>query len=255
MKGQLNAFLTALQFLTRIRLSYGDNSPAAFQQSVAFFPLVGLLLGIILAGAWQVLSYLVPATARAGLVLALAVFLSGGLHLDGFIDSMDGLFSGRERERILAIMKDSHVGAHGVTAVVTLLVVKYSLLTALPPGHLWLAGLPLPPLLVLMPVLSRWAMVPALTCFPYARKEGVGTLFQAGRGRRSLSIATLITALLSWLIMGLPGLVYLLLVALVSLGWCGWVRRLLGGLTGDTYGALAEITEVFILAAYFFWHW
>lgn len=255
MKGQLNAFLTALQFLTRIRLSYGDNSPAAFQQSVDFFPLVGLLLGLILAGAWQALSYLVPASARAGLVLALAVFLSGGLHLDGFIDSMDGLFSGRERERILAIMKDSHVGAHGVTAVVTLLVLKYSLLAALPPGHLWLGSLPLSPLLVLMPVLSRWAMVPALTCFPYARKEGLGTLFQAGRGRRSLVTATLITALLGWLIMGPAGLVYLLLVALVSLGWCNWIRRLLGGLTGDTYGALAEITEVFILAAYFFRPW
>ncbi|MBC7325907.1 MAG: adenosylcobinamide-GDP ribazoletransferase, partial [Moorella sp. (in: Bacteria)] len=163
MKGPLDAFLTALQFLTRIRLSKGGNSPVAFPQSVAFFPLVGLLLGLILAGCWQALPYHVPVTARAGLVLGAAVFLTGGLHLDGFIDTMDGLFSGRERQRILAIMKDSHVGAHGVTAVVTLLVLKYGLLTALPAGSLWLADVPLPPLLVLTMVLSRWSMVLALT--------------------------------------------------------------------------------------------
>ncbi|MBE3581689.1 MAG: adenosylcobinamide-GDP ribazoletransferase [Thermoanaerobacteraceae bacterium] len=250
MKG-FNAFLVALKFLTRIPLKSGDNTGEAWQQSVAYFPLVGLVLGLILAAAWQALSLLVPDLPRAGLVLALAVFLSGGLHLDGFIDSMDGLFSGRDRERILAIMKDSHVGAHGVTAVVTLLVLKFSLLAALPSGNLRLAGLPLPPPLVLMPVLSRWAMVPALTCFPYARKEGMGSLFQAGRGRRNLFSATLVAALVAWFIMGPAGLFYLLLAALVSLGWCRWVRRLLGGLTGDTYGALAEIVEVFFLAVYY----
>lgn len=253
MSSQGGAFLTALKFLTRIPAGRGRGSSSAFHQSIAYFPLVGLLLGLLQAGAWQVLSYLVPPPARAGLVLALAVFLSGGLHLDGFIDTMDGLFSGRERERILAIMKDTHVGAHGVTAVVTLLIVKYSLLVALPPGGLWLASLPLPPLLVLAPLLSRWAMVPALTSFPYARKEGLGTIFGAGEGRSLLFLATLLAILFSWLVMGWPGMALLALAGLVALGWCFSLQRLLGGLTGDTYGALAELIEVVILAAGLCW--
>lgn len=245
----IDAFLVALKFLTRLPIKGGGNSPEAWRRSVAYFPLVGLILGIIMAGVWQALVW-VPALPRAGLILALAVFLSGGLHLDGFIDSMDGLLSGRDRERILAIMKDSHVGAHGVTAVVTLLLIKFSLLAVLPPGHLQVAGLALPPALVLMPVLGRWAMVPALTCFPYVRREGLGVLFQAGGGRRNLIYSTFVAALLAWLIMGPAGLFYLFLTALVSLAWCGWIRRLLGGMTGDTYGALAEIAEVFFLAVY-----
>ena len=255
MTGMYEAFLAALQFLTRIRLGEREYSPAAWRRGVAFFPFIGLVLGIIIAGAWEVSGYLVPAAARAGFTLALAVFLSGGLHLDGFIDSMDGFFSGRGRERMLAIMKDSHVGAHGVTAVVTLLVVKYSLITSVPPGKLWLAGLSLPPALVLAPLLSRWAMVPALTLFPYVRREGLGTLFGAGGGRPALGVATAIAILLSWLAAGPAGVVLLFLTGLLTLGWCLRVSRLLGGLTGDTYGALAEITEVFVLAACLFWPW
>jgi len=249
LKKQVQAFLGALQFLTRLRLSCRVDTTGIFPQSIPYFPLVGLLLGLILAGAWQVLSFLFPAPARAALLLALAVYLSGGLHLDGFIDSIDGLFSGRERERMLAIMKDSHVGAHGVTATVILLLLKYSLLLSLPASNLWLLKLPLSPIVLLMPVLSRWAMVAALTCYPYARKEGLATLFGAGQGRRALIAATMITGLLSWLAMGAVGLLLLFLTGLVAIGWSNWVNRLLGGLTGDTYGALAEITEVFVLAA------
>ncbi|MGI9860306.1 adenosylcobinamide-GDP ribazoletransferase [Moorella naiadis] len=247
MSNQLAAFLTALQFLTRVRLSNRGNREVSFQASIVYFPLVGLILGLILAAAGLVLNHFVPA-ARAGFLLALGVFLSGGLHLDGFIDTMDGLLSGRERERVLAIMKDSHVGAHGVTAVITLLLLKFSLLFSLPPARLWLGDLPLSPFLLLMPVLARWAMVPALTCFPYARREGLGNLFGAGQGRRALILATVAAIALSWLALGCGGLILMALVALTAWWWCRRLTVVLGGLTGDTYGALAELTEVFVLA-------
>lgn len=249
MSNQLGAFLTALQFLTRVRLSGRGDREVSFQASIVYFPLVGLILGLILAATGLVLNHFVPAVARAGFLLTLEVFLSGGLHLDGFIDTMDGLLSGRERERVLEIMKDSHVGAHGVTAVITLLLLKFSLLFSLPPARLWLGGLPLSPFLLLMPVLSRWAMVPALTCFPYARREGLGSLFGAGQGRRALILATLGTVVLSWLALGYGGLILMALVALAVWWWCRYLKGVLGGLTGDTYGALAELTEVLVLAA------
>ncbi|AOQ23783.1 adenosylcobinamide-GDP ribazoletransferase [Moorella thermoacetica] len=258
MTKQLAAFLAALQFLTRIRLSKRDTGATSFQESIVYFPLVGLILGLILAGAGQILSSLVPVPARAGFILFLGIFLSGGLHLDGFIDTMDGLLSGRERERVLEIMKDSRVGAHGVTAVITLLLLKFSLifsLLSLSPGRLWLAGMPLSPFLLLMPVLARWAMVPAITCFPYARREGLGSLFGAGQGRKALLLATFSTMILSWLTLGYKGLILMFLIALAVWSWCSHIKGILGGLTGDTYGALAEITEVLVLVAGLFWPW
>ncbi|NLW06792.1 MAG: adenosylcobinamide-GDP ribazoletransferase [Clostridia bacterium] len=247
MKNQIQAFLVALQFLTRLRFSCQANIDVNFNHCVVYFPLVGFLLGLILALGWQGLGLVVLAPVRAALLLALAVYLSGGLHLDGFIDSMDGLLSGREREQKLAIMKDSYVGAHGVTATIVLLLIKYSLLLSLTDGKVYIVDLSLQPLILLMPVLGRWAMLPAVTCYPYARKQGLGRLFGAGQGFRALVVATVITALICWLVMGPSGLLLLLLTGLLVVAWSNWVKRLLGGLTGDTYGALAEISEVFVL--------
>ncbi|MDK2820516.1 MAG: adenosylcobinamide-GDP ribazoletransferase [Clostridia bacterium] len=247
MKKQLQAFLTALQFLTRLRISILGDSADTFQQSITYFPLVGLILGIILAIVWYFLSFIDTEFLRAALLLALSVFLSGGLHMDGFMDSMDGLFSGRERERILEIMKDSNVGAHGVSAAIILMLLKFTLLLSLPNNYLEFFGLSLSPFILLMPVLGRWAMVPAVTCFPYARKKGIGGLFRTSQGIPIFIIATLVTFLICWFVMGTSGLILLFGVSLLVLVWCNWIKKILGGLTGDTYGALSEITEVFIL--------
>ncbi|MDN5347345.1 MAG: adenosylcobinamide-GDP ribazoletransferase [Clostridia bacterium] len=245
MRNQLKAFLTALRFLTRLELGEGGRTPEDFHRSLAYFPLIGLLLGLILAACRQILAFHMPPAVQAGLLLALEVYLTGGLHLDGFMDSIDGLFSGRERERILAIMKDSHVGAHGVTAVIILLLLKFSLFFSLPPQPGW----NLSPLLLIMPVLSRWSVVLALILFPYARSDGMGSLFGAGsRGGRSFLVgATVIALTIVYLVMGLMGLVLAFLVGLLAWYWGTWVCHRIGGLTGDTYGALAEIAEVYVL--------
>lgn len=246
MKKQFFACLAALRFLTR--LAPGDwGAPGDFRLSLVYFPVIGLLLGLILAAVRGILAHYVPAAVQAALLLALEVYLTGGLHLDGFMDSIDGFFSGREREGTLAIMKDSHVGAHAVTAVVILLLLKFSLFLSLPPQTGW----NLSPLLIIMPVLSRWAMVIVLVLFPYIRREGLGNLFGAGSGsgRCCLFAATAITLAASYLLLGPEGLLLVALAGILAWSWGACVRRRIGGLTGDTYGALAEITEVYVLTA------
>ena len=132
----MNAFFIGLQFLTRIKLrQQSEWSAENFGKSVKFFPLIGAVLGFVLAAAAYVLLVLLPvlniylpAHLTASLLLVLSVVLTGGLHCDGFMDTMDGIFSGRERERMLEIMKDSCVGSNAVMAFVLFMLTKWSLL-------------------------------------------------------------------------------------------------------------------------------
>ncbi|MGI9953222.1 adenosylcobinamide-GDP ribazoletransferase [Moorellaceae bacterium AZ2] len=253
MKAQIRSFLAALRFLTRLPLG-GCPESQDFAASVTYFPVVGGVLAGALYILWRGLLAGLPLPAQGGLLLAAGVYLTGGLHLDGFMDTCDGLFSCRERERVLEIMKDSHVGAHGVTSAIVLLLLKYSLLLSLlerfspaPAGHHAPAGAGLAPALVLMFVLGRWAMALALGAFPYARSRGLGSLFGAGKVRTPLVAASLLTLVIVYLSAGLMGLTIMGAVGLFTLAW-GWaVSRRLGGLTGDIYGALAEMTEVLVL--------
>jgi adenosylcobinamide-GDP ribazoletransferase len=157
-------FLIALQFLTRIHLVRQVNiAPETFGACVRWFPLVGALIGAILAGVLYFADPYLPIHTLAAALIILEFFLTGGLHCDGLMDSADGLLSGRPRERMLEIMKDSRVGAHGVTAFVLLALAKWSLLLDLLPAGPAAARFA-------MPVLGRLAMVIAIS-IPYARPK------------------------------------------------------------------------------------
>jgi adenosylcobinamide-GDP ribazoletransferase len=242
-------FLTALQFLTRIRLARQDAvAPEAFGACVRWFPLVGAVIGALLAGAFHFADPYLPIHTLAAALLALEFFLTGGLHCDGLMDSADGLLSGRPRERMLEIMKDSRVGAHGVTAFVLLALAKWSLLLDL---------LPYNPLAALfaMPVLGRLAMVVAITQYPYARPEGIGKAFADFAGRPALYIAAA-TALILVAPLGLVALVALAAAVLFAIAFCRYASRALGGLTGDTYGAVTELSEIVVLFIFVLaWEW
>lgn len=164
-------FITAFQFLTRIHLvTQSDWSPEGFGRSVKYFPLVGGIIGLLLAAVAYAVQYYggnqVPVHVLAAGLIFLEVLITGGLHCDGFMDTIDGVFSGRSRERMLEIMKDSRVGAFGAIAFSLLVLVKYSLYLDIKPAFLPVACLA-------MPVVSRMAVVLAITLFPYARKEGL----------------------------------------------------------------------------------
>ena len=253
-RGWVDEAVIALQFLTRLPLFLTPHfTPAAAARSLAWFPFAGLVIGFLLILTTGV-SLLLPTLPAAVVVLAVWSALSGGLHLDGWMDTADGVLSHRNREQMLEIMKDSRVGAMGVIAGVLLMLFKFSLLTVVLEPHtdrstwLWL---------MTIPVWSRWWMCVAIVLWPKARAgSGMAALFD-GAGKRELIRATVsafILAVAATLIGGIPAGAAIS-GALLSLGVCvavgsaaaWWLTRKLGGLTGDTYGAMNELLEAVLL--------
>jgi adenosylcobinamide-GDP ribazoletransferase len=205
-------------------------------RSVAFFPVVGLVLGLVLAGLAALLGGALPSTVLAVLLIAALAGLTGGLHIDGLADTFDALGGGRgDRQRMLDLMRDSRIGAHGAAALVLGLLLKvFALAAVLQRRDLTLV--------LLFPAIGRWAVTPWIVLHPYARAEGLGRAFNGEARAREVAIATVIVAA-AVLLLGprliAPALGALAAAALFAL----WLRRRLGGLTGDVYGATIELAE------------
>ena len=236
----------ALSFLTVFPGPWHNvHSQREISNSRAYYPIVGLLLGLLLVGVERGAREIFPVYLTAALLLVALVVVTRGLHLDGLMDVCDGLFGGYAAERRLEIMRDSHVGAFAVVGVTSLLILKYgslvSLLSLKVPGKEWA--------LLLFPLFSRWSMVLLIGAFPYVRAQGLGSPFHQGGAKVATLFAALTAIVGSALLGGFGGLG--LLVGLSLLAWCLGLgmSRMLGGLTGDTYGASNEIVEVVGLIA------
>ena len=169
----LMKFIAAFRFLTVIPLPFRRQpAPEEFGGSIFYFPVVGLIIGIIMAALYYVLQLILPSTMALVLTMAAMVLVHGALHVDGFIDTCDGLAGNKPAEERWKIMKDSRVGAFGVVGAVLLFLAKFAALVTLP-RHLIL------PALVMMPLLSRWSMVYAMLAYPYARLFRAGNDLQA----------------------------------------------------------------------------
>ena len=233
-------FFTGLQFLTRIRLvEQNDWSPDSFGRSVKYFTLIGAIIGLILAGLNYVLSQFLPSHVLAAVLIIAEIVLTGGLHCDGFMDTADGVFSGRSRERMLEIMKDSRVGANGVVAFGLLLLLKYSLIIDMTPTMLFAA-------LITMPVAGRMAMVISIASFSYARPEGMGKAFAQYAGRATLGV-TAVVAIAVVAALGIRASISAGGAVVAGILAARYLATILGGLTGDTYGAVTELTELAVL--------
>lgn len=243
----LNRFVMAWQFLTIIPVGRTHNwsSPEALAQSMMWFPLVGLLIGAILTGAMTLLDPIVARVVGDGLLVLVLVVLTRGLHVDGLADTIDGWVGGQTPERRLAIMRDPHMGAFGVMAVVLGLGLRYLGLSALPDAGRWIA-------VMSMPLIGRWAMVVGGLGMTYARAEGgLAQPFVAHLTKIHVLCATLCAA--AWLVwaFGTIGAVTILaLSALIARAGSFLSQRLCGGITGDVFGLINEVSEVaFLLAA------
>jgi adenosylcobinamide-GDP ribazoletransferase len=233
-------FLAALRFLTIIPLPGGKPSPGEVGRSIAYFPAVGAIIGLILVGLnWLLGLVLPPAIVNILLIASLAV-VSGGLHLDGFVDSCDGMVGHRTAAQRRRVMKDSRAGAFGIIGVSLLLLVKYLSLNSVPES--WLV-----PTLLLMPVLSRWAMVYAVFAYPYARPAGLGKAFKRETSRPVFLVATVIALAIAVIPAQFAGLVIMLGVWIIAMAIAFFLKSRFGGLTGDSYGAINETAEVLVL--------
>jgi adenosylcobinamide-GDP ribazoletransferase len=217
--------------------------------SMAFFPLVGMLMGVLLVLLRRLFYYLsVSSLVSDTLVLIFWIWLSGGLHLDGFADSVDGFLGGHNQEEILKIMKDSSTGAKGVVALVSLLLLKFVLLVEMP---LFLKDAAL----FFTPTIGRWSMVIAAFLGKPARlKNSMGKLFMDYVSWREVIFASLTMAVIGILLFRL----YFLPLVMVGIGLVllilKYSQKRIGGISGDILGAINEIVEVFGLLVIYLLH-
>jgi adenosylcobinamide-GDP ribazoletransferase len=244
LRHSLAGFLAALRFLTIVPLTWrSDQDGRFFPAALVWFPVIGLLIGCVCASLISCLTPFFPPQVVAVAAIVLLAAVSGCLHLDGLADSGDGLLSARSRERILEIMRDSRSGAMGVIAIVVVLLGKYAALSSLSVPILLFT-------LIAMPIAGRCAIVLTMACLPYARQgEGLGRLFYSPATRLNAlwALALLVSVLAcgGWLMILPVLLAVAVTVSLFSL----WCRSKIGGATGDTLGAVCELTELMVAVA------
>jgi len=234
----MRSLVAALRFLTILSIpgSWGSTEDD-LPRSVAWFPLVGLLLGVAAAGVAFVLPMVTPPLVCAGAMVVLLMSFSGCMHLDGLSDTADGLLSSRPRERILEIMKDSHIGAMGVIAIVGTLLLKFAALASPSAGELWATAL-------VMPLAGRCAIVVQLALLPYARTSGLAGIFYRSRSRLAALLAAGLLAVVACGVLGWRGVTVWAASMGLALAFSAYVYRKIGGATGDTLGAVCEIVEL-----------
>ena len=249
----MNSFLIGLQFLTRIFVvKQSVWTEQSFGESVKFFPAVGAVLGIFYAAIVGAISFLNLPLFTGAVGFATMIILTGGIHCDGLMDSADGLFSGREREKILEIMKDSRAGAFGVVSMILVAVLEVSTLTELARLSTWW----LCAAIFSAPIIARLMMVVAIGAFPYARKSGMGKAFAQFTTRRTIifaageSILLLLPLILISKIFFLCAAAASLVALIVTIKFARFSTRKISGVTGDIYGAITTLAEMFSLITF-----
>jgi adenosylcobinamide-GDP ribazoletransferase len=253
---QVALFMTAVQFLTRLPTpQFKAFEPAWLARSARYFPLVGVLVGVINVAVWWLASRVLPTAVAVGLTVAISMLVTGAFHEDGFADVCDGFGGGVTKDRVLAIMKDSRIGAYGAIGIVLMLGLKWATLESLSLGTAVFA-----PLVVGAHLTSRWCAGALMWSLPYVRGE---------EDSKSRAVVEGFTAR-EWLIGGIIGLAAFAPIAAACLreigvleAWAlaagaagaaatagvagGYLRRRIGGHTGDCLGAVQQLTELAFL--------
>lgn len=233
----IKSLVLVITFATIVPMpTVGSVDDPAFRRSMAFFPVVGLILGFLLSGSMWLGARFLPRFAAALMSLTLYVLITGALHLDGLADTFDALASRKPARDALAVMKDSRIGTMGAAAVMLVLMGKVTAFSYLPINAwgVW----------VVVPALARTSVIWLMAGVPAARPQGIGALY-AGRLSKWTVIGATAVGLLAALVLlsWQQALVLLSLSAAVTALWAVLIRRRFGGASGDTYGALLEIVE------------
>lgn len=212
-------------------------------KATAFFPLVGLVIGGILAGLNWVFNLFLPAAVVNILLIIFWVAVTGAMHLDGFADTVDGMAGHKTVEERWKVMHDSRTGAFGVVGIALILIARYVALDNIAIDVMTAT-------LLFVPVASRWAMVYAVFAFRYARPEGLGKAYKEATRWPQFFIATVITVAVAaalYPLFSFAGFLVFAGVWIISTMLGFYFRYKFAGLTGDTYGAVNEISEVIAL--------
>ena len=236
-------FLVAVQFLTRLRVPSDPYDAAALPRSVKYFPVVGLLIGVGSALLYRIFSSHLPSVAVALLIVVYLVSITGCLHEDGLADAADGFGGGWERERVLAIMRDSRIGSYGAAALTLSLLARVILIASLPKVQV-------EAYLIAGPVLCRWTTLPLSYFLSSARQrennqiDGQGARIASLTSRSSLLIGSVLAFGIVFTFLRLRALVPVLATVTVTVATGFYYHRRIGGITGDCFGATNQLTEV-----------
>lgn len=238
----------AIAFLTRIPVGDAAFDGRDVGRATAWFPLVGLLVGMVQWAVIVALGSAAPPLLAATLAAIAMALTTGAFHLDALADMADGFGGGRDRDHVLRIMRDHVIGAYGGTALVLALVLRVIAVATLATasgGAQWVLA---------APALAKWSTAALGRLLPYARREGgLGSAITDHVGARQLLGASVLCLGIAWVLLGpgaVPALVTLLLVTALMGRLC---RRRIGGVTGDTLGATAELGELALLVLGAWW--
>jgi len=237
----MKSLLLALQFLTIIPVKIKDVDDNKMATALTYFPIIGLLLGLILIGANNFLIFLGIKQFSINIILIiLLIILTGGLHLDGLTDTCDAFSSRKDKDEMLRIMRDSHIGVMGALSLIVVILLKIAFLSSISISLKTIS-------LLLMCSLSRWSLVFAMFLFPYARNEGKAKAFIQGVNFKNFSVATIIALLTAFFIWKFNGLIIFIIITASGYLIGKFISKRVGGITGDTLGAINELTEIIIL--------
>lgn len=250
----MNGIVSLFKFTTRLPLGAKDDMDwDELGKSMKFFPLVGIILGLIMGSLVKLLSiYINSSLLIAALIVMVYVILTGGIHLDGLSDTFDGIFSYRSKQRMLEIMKDSRVGANGVIALVMYFILSIVLL-----AELETLEIPMSAIILIYPVVGRMSSVLNCAVSEYARSGGMAKTFVEKTSYKDFLLSFAITSLYVYGVMQyfmLPiSIIFVVpIAAILSYYFAKVMKRKIGGVTGDTLGAVLELTQlVSILSVYF----
>jgi len=245
MKHPLRCVLAGLRFLTILpTFSSAENDSDYLPGALYFFGIIGIFLGALAAGLYYLFFSALPALVGAVLLAILLSLFSGFLHLDGLADTADGFLSGKPADICLRIMRDSRIGVMGAAAICGLFLLKTAALTSIPGQDLWCA-------LILAPAAGRTSILCLMSLLPYVRQDnGIATLFYTGSSRSAAILSILLLLVLTAFLT--PNKLILLGVTISLVIGCFFFlcKKRIGGATGDTLGALCEITETAVLIAF-----
>lgn len=233
----MNSFLAALQLLTIFPVNK-NISPSDRMNAVTYFPFIGLILGLAVASSNWLLHGFLPDLMASVMTIIILAIITGGLHLDGLADTADGFLSHKSKEQVLQIMKDSRIGSMGMLVSVLVILTKLSAIYSLQ-GQVRFNAL------LFAPVAGRCAIIWMMSRLGYARDTGLATGLEAGR--KSILLAWITLSFLAVLCFHWQGILLMACwVGSVEV-ICRYSHKIINGYTGDTLGAICEISEAFCL--------